>query len=532
MFVLCAAESDVQAGEHAVNAAMRTSGKPCYAYFNLQAIDRAYRQCRKGKQNTIGACLYQTQLLDHLVTTRDSLQALCWQPKPPISFVVTKPKAREVYAAQFEDRVVHHLLVNELTGLLDAQFIFDAASNRKNKGTHFAVNRLQYFMQQLDGRGWFLQLDIANFFNSVSRPILLNLLNKHLTKQIKKNNLTTEKSRHLYWLCLQIIGQKVEVECAIKLGGENEFANVPAHKRLSNAPLDTGLPIGNLTSQFFANIYMNELDQFIKHHLKCRHYVRYVDDFILCHQSKAQLQKWQMEIEKFLEQKLALSLKEEKILAPLTQGANFLGYIIKPYYRLVRKRVLGNLHEKLKQSQRRLKPSLHQWDFQPELVQNLQAVVNSYWGHFKHADSYQLKQTLFKRYAWLNLLFSCPQQLCPAWYPPNVRSFASQWYYFKQRFPTFVLLMQCGNQIVIERRHEKAMSCTFNIYKHPRLTNLIQIPISQLTQACHALAQGNLAYLFCDEQGHLKNGLKKRCLRVLFNPNVNANDLPTGPLNE
>ena len=92
--------------------------------------------------------------------------------------------------------------------------------------------------------------------------------------------------------------------------------------------------------------------------------------------------------------------------------------------------------------------------------------------------------------------------------------------------------MQCGNQIVIERRHAKAMSCTFNIYKHSRLTNLIQIPISQLTQACHALAQGNLAYLFCDEQGHLKNGLKKRCLRVLFNPNVNANDLPTGPLNE
>ena len=115
-----------------------------------------------------------------------------------------------------------------------------------------------------------------------------------------------------------------------------------------------GLPIGNLTSQFFSNVYLNELDQFVKHTLKCKHYIRYVDDFILLHKSQKQLLAWQAAIEIFIDTKLKLQLKPEQILKPTSAGADFLGYIVKPKYKLVRNRVYHNLRKKLKKCWRYL----------------------------------------------------------------------------------------------------------------------------------------------------------------------------------
>jgi len=510
-----------------------------YAYFNLQAVDNAYQQCRKRKRKTISACLYETKLLDYTINSKNALQNLSWQPNPPIAFVVTKPKAREVYAAQFEDRVIHHLLVNELEILLDSQFIFDAASNRKHKGTHFAVNRLQKFMQQHQGKGWFLQLDIANFFHSISQPILLDLLEKHLTKQVNKKTISLEKSQHLLWLCRQIILQKIDATTCVKLGKLKDFSKVPKHKRLSELVPGKGIPIGNLTSQFFANIYLNELDQYIKHQLKCRHYVRYADDFILCHSNKKQLQQWQNTIALFIEQKLALSLKKDIILQPLSQGANFLGYIIKPYYKLVRKRVLGNLHEKLMCLYAQLTPyKKSQLDCKPEVLQKLRAVLNSYWGHFSHGDTYTLKCALFRRYAWLQWLFINPQQLIPRWYPLSVNRFSCQWRYFYHQYSGFVVLLQCGNKVITQARlpiggiglyasdsikqkkHNSSQHVRVN--KHIKSPSLYQFPLRYLNDARKHLALTHQAYVYCNEQGYLKGGLKKRCVRIIAWPTDNT----------
>lgn len=376
-------------------------------YFSLQALYAAFYRSRQRKRHKVRVCCYEMHWLDALITTRDQLQNRTWQPAPPVVFCVSKPKAREVYAAQFQDRVVHHLVVPWLEAWLDHKFIADAASNRKGKGTHYAVDRAQRFMRQLNGKGYFLQLDIANFFNSINQSLLLELLGRQLHKQVKKRKANLQQARDAYWICQRIIRQPL-AEQAIILGNAQKLEQVPRHKRLSQAPPDTGLPIGNLTSQFFANLYLNELDQWIKHELKVRFYIRYVDDFLLLHEDPAQLRHWHQQIALFLQQRLKLALKTDAKLAPCQAGADFLGYIIRPHYRLVRRRVVGNLHDKLQAMQLRLfvlhRPGL--LDLPPSQRQTLHALLSSYWGHFNHAAAYRLKQRVLQRFPWLGWLLT------------------------------------------------------------------------------------------------------------------------------
>lgn len=467
-------------------------------------MERAYRACRKRKRGRVRTCLYEQQLLDNLVDTTRTLQQGSWQPAPPVVFCVPKPKVREVYAAQFQDRVVHHWLVPRLEQLLDSTFIYDAASNRQGKGTHFAVRRLQGFMRKHRGQGWLLQLDIANFFNTIDRRILLELLARHLRKAARQGRATLAQARYLYRLSRVIINQPL-AEQAVLMGDPALLARVPEHKRLAYAGAHKGLPIGNLTSQFFANVYMNELDQFIKHQLKCRAYVRYVDDFVLLHENKEQLLCWQQQMAAFLQQRLALSLKPGSILVPLRQGADFLGYIVKPGYCLVRRRVLGNLHEKVQHfAARLLKPGAGGWllDIPQEGREALRATLASYWGHFAHADTYRLRQALFRRYAWLPWLFADAHSLRPRWQPPAVTGFASQCRYFCQQYPVDSVLIQKGNRLLC-LRGQGAVE---------------EYPMAGLDFLRRQCQQQGRSFALITEQGFLPGGMKRRLLRQLWLP--------------
>ena len=162
-------------------------------------------------------------------------------------------------------------------------------------------------------------------------------------------------------------------------------------------PTNKGLPIGNLTSQFFANLYLNELDQFVKHKLKCRYYFRYMDDMIILHPDKSQLLEWRKEISHFLKQNLKLKLHPKKqTIQPVAHGIDFLGYIIKPEYLLSRRRVVGNLKRKLHYFNKLLDKKA----FLPNLnfIRQTQATVNSYYGHFRHANCFHLKRGLYSNY--------------------------------------------------------------------------------------------------------------------------------------
>lgn len=364
---------------------------------SFTACHAAWLKARQGKRPSANQLRFDAHWLDNLLALHDGLRSGQWQPARTVSFVVQHPKVREIHAPAFADRIVHHLLVPRLEKFYEPIFIHDSYANRQGKGSHAAVDRLQQFMRQRNdkkGQGWFLQLDIHNYFNTIHRPTLYAMLCKRLDQMKQRRVLPASHALALRSLCHKILAEKVTEN----VRDPHAAAQLPPHKRLCNSAAGCGLPVGNLTSQFFANVYLNALDQFVKHTLKVKHYVRYVDDFVLLADTQAQLESWKQQISVFLEQTLQLSLKVDSKLAPIAQGVDFLGYVVFAHHRLVRQRVVQHCNAKLAQWQRvrGCKNRVEVRDFE-----KLQALLGSYWGHFEHADSVRLRQGLFAKFVWL-----------------------------------------------------------------------------------------------------------------------------------
>lgn len=371
----------------------------CHESVSLRSLHTAWREARRGKRPGANQLDFDQNWSDNLIQLQSQLNAGAWKPKPATCFISTKPKAREIHAPDFSDRVVHHWLVPHLEAIYESTFIFDAFSNRKGKGTHSAVDRLKGFARQVDsgqGGGWYLQLDIKNYFNSIHRPTLYAMLKDRM----ERNDISMAVRRTVHALLRRSAGGgEVIYRCSVA-----ERASVPPHKRLENARPGCGIAIGNLSSQFFANVYLDALDQFVKHVLKAKRYVRYVDDFVLVHESRAQLQAWQVEIAEFLKTRLRLELKTDVKLRQLDCGIDFLGYVIYPHHTLVRRRVITHARERLDAWQREHVRDRHILATPSEL-RELRSVCASYGGHFRHADSYRLREAFRSRYPWLKAVF-------------------------------------------------------------------------------------------------------------------------------
>jgi RNA-directed DNA polymerase len=470
----------------------------------FEAIYHAWCACRRRKRKTPQAQNYEVNLLDNLMGAVQALSERRWRPSPPVCFVVSQPKGREVHAAQFADRVIHHYLVPQLEPLFENVFIYDVYSNRKNKGAHAAVNRLQAFMRSLQGGDYkapvsegpyYLQLDIASFFNSIDRPLLFQMIQKRLRQTAAKQQITQQKAEELRWLTHVILKQDVAAQSRL-IASESEYQRVPPHKRMINAGEGKALPIGNLTSQLFANVYLNPLDQFIKHTLKCRHYIRYVDDMILLHNDRGQLLEWLGKIERYLNQELGLQLRQPRLLRPISDGADFLGYIVRPHYRLVRRRVVDNLWQRLVRFERQIVNGSYKNGWRLALRADdrepLRSVLASYLGHFSHANSYHLQQRLWQRFQWLLLLFWYDAgRLLPRWEPRSVAGFRGQCYYFQRQYPLACVRIQKGWQ------YESL----------PALSNKPELSSSSLFNRVVAVV--------VREEGYLAGGLKRRCYHQL-----------------
>lgn len=346
---------------------------------NLKKIYTAYLDCRETKRNSASAVEFEFNLEKNLKELFLEVQQRKYEPGKSVCFVVREPKPREVFAACFRDRIVHHLLVNELHNAGERIFISDSYACRINKGTHKAVRKLRDFLKTNKGRRLhFLQLDIDSFFMSIDKIILENLVKKIIEKQ-NKSSVWKEEA---VWLAEKIIQHDPTKN--FQMNSPLEFFKlISDRKSLFKQPKTRGLPIGNYTSQFFANVYLNELDQFVKRDLKCRRYVRYVDDFILLHNDPAVLRKWMSEIKNFTEKRLKLKISDRKIrMQDMNKGIDFLGYFIKPDYVLARKAVVCRFKKKIK-NRENLK------------ITNFKAMIRSYFGHFSHADC----RSLIKKYA-------------------------------------------------------------------------------------------------------------------------------------
>jgi hypothetical protein len=248
--------------------------------FSFKNAYRRYLDCRRKKRNTINALKYEINAGENTAKLEQELTDKTYRPSRSILFAARKPKVREIFAADFRDRVVHHILVKELEKIWEPIFIHDSYACRIGKGTHKAAKRLQAFLRRITANGhiraYYLQLDVKDFFTSIDKDILFALLKAKLN------------SPEVLWLTEKIIFWDCTTSY-VQRGNRTLLSNIPANKSLFGKENRRGLPIGNLTSQFFANVYMDRLDQFVKHTLKAHYYLRYVDDFVLLSQDREEL---------------------------------------------------------------------------------------------------------------------------------------------------------------------------------------------------------------------------------------------------
>ena len=294
---------------------------------------QAYLDCRRNKRNSASALEFEDHVERNLFELHEELIAGTYRPGRSICFVITRPKPREVWAAVFRDRVVHHLLYNHIAPRFHASFVADSCACIPGRGTLYAARRLEHQVRSVT-ENWsrpasYLKLDLANFFVSIDKTVLLAQIQRRVTEP--------------WWMALAetILMHDPRQDVEVR-GSRRELALVPPHKSLFNAPSDHGLPIGNLSSQFFANVLLDDLDQFVKHRLRAPHYVRYVDDFVLVHRDVAWLNSARSEIESRLAD-LHLALNPRKTVSqPVDRGIDFVGHLIKPWRRTPRANALPN----------------------------------------------------------------------------------------------------------------------------------------------------------------------------------------------
>ncbi len=342
----------------------------------LTDLFTAYYCARKNKRNTKSQVRFERNLSDNLIGLYHEICERRYKVGRSMCFIINDPVKREVFAAAFRDRIVHHLLYNWLMPVFDRTFIYDSYSCRVGKGTLFGVERLEHHIRSCSDNFkkpcYVLKMDIEGYFMSIDRRRLFDIIISHLIKMRQKGLVRFDFELALYLLELVIFNEPTK-GCYRK-GKVSDWCDLPASKSLFYARSGCGLPIGNLTSQLFSNIYLSYLDDYIKRELRCRHYGRYVDDFYIVGLSKHEMMQLVPKIKAFLETKLELKLHPRKIrIIPVGQGVPFLGVVIKPYQRYMTHRSLSGAYRKLEEV----------WVHEPDPYK-VQSVCNSYKGYSKH----------------------------------------------------------------------------------------------------------------------------------------------------
>ena len=267
---------------------------------------------KKGKTKRRYIKRFKKHLKENLTKLQRELLNQTYKPHELKKFILRDPKTRKISKSAYRDRIVHHAVCNFIVPDFDKDFIYDCHANRIGKGTLKAIERFDKFKRKVSKNNtrecYVLKADIKHYFEEIDHKILVDMIKRKI------------KDKKVIWLIERILAVN--------------------HKT-------KGMPLGNLTSQFFANVYLNELDYFVKHNLKAKFYIRYVDDFVILHESQETLKQWKREINSFLKEKLKLELHPSKsnVLA-LSKGINFLGFRIFYHYKLIRKSNLKNFERK------------------------------------------------------------------------------------------------------------------------------------------------------------------------------------------
>lgn len=313
---------------------------------NLHA---AYLKARRGKRYSPDVLSFGANLEEELFSLRQELRQEEYATGEYRVFRIYEPKEREIAALPFRDRVVHHALCTVIEPLFERTFIGDSYACRPGKGTHAASDRLTQFLRRAQrawGKGYCLKADIAKYFQSISHERLKLVIRK-------------------------------TIRCAPTLRLIDNIIDSAGKK---------GLPIGNLTSQLFANVYLSAMDHFIKESLRIRFYVRYMDDFIILHRDKGILREWKERIGAFLGV-MGLSFNAKTSIFPTTQGVDFVGYRTWSTHKLLKKRSIMGMR-------RKMKALAKQYRENHVSLSRIQMVIQSWLGHARHADSKRITSSL------------------------------------------------------------------------------------------------------------------------------------------
>lgn len=323
----------------------------------------AARKAQRGKRFKAATAIFNLNLEKELLRLQEKLVNDTYHHGGYYDFLIYDPKQRLISAAPYRDRVVHHALCNVIEPLLDKSFIFDTYACRKNKGTHAAVDRYQAFARK---NRYVLKCDIRKYFASIDHEILLAMIARKI-RCLKTQGLIRK-----------IVGSRLDPSQTTYFPGDDLFTPITRKK---------GIPIGNLTSQFFANLYLDGFDHFIKETLGCRHYIRYVDDWVVLDNSKERLNDIKAQAIQYLEGlRLALHPKKNRVHR-VCDGILFLGYRIFPSHRLLAKSNVLGMRRRLK------KMELLYRDGKISLA-SVHQRIQSWIGHAGHADTWRLRQTL------------------------------------------------------------------------------------------------------------------------------------------
>ncbi|MFA4880357.1 MAG: reverse transcriptase/maturase family protein [Candidatus Doudnabacteria bacterium] len=324
----------------------------------------AWDDFKVGKWRKMDVRRFEWKLEKNIFQLQRELRRRSYKHGSYTSFYIRDPKQRHIHKAEVRDRILHHAIFSVLNPIFEPTFIPHSFSCRIGKGTHKGVLALNNFVRKTSKNCskacYILKCDVRKFFGTVDHGILMSILKKRI------------KDENAIWLIKEII---------------NSFSS-----EQSDILTERGLPIGNLTSQLFANIYLNELDQFVKNKLRIKCYARYTDDFVIVEKKRKELENILFETDSFLREKLSLELHPQKIvIRKHSQGIDFLGYVVLPHYWLLRTKTKKRIFKKLKMR-------VIQYKAGGIDKKSLNQSLHSYLGVLSHADTYKLKEELVNQF--------------------------------------------------------------------------------------------------------------------------------------
>lgn len=354
---------------------------------------KAYFDAKKNKGKTANALAFAVSYEKNIIELYEDIINYRYQIRSSICFIVNNPVKREIFAADFRDRVVHHLLFNYLNPIFERSFIKDSYSCRKGKGTSYGINRVSHFIrscsENYQKECWIMKLDIRGYFMSIDR----NILYKKIEEKINSiKNAEFDKNLILYLTRLIVFNDPTK-GCRFR-SQPQDWVGLPKPKSLFRADKNKELPIGNLTSQLCANIYLNQFDHFVKEKLGLKYYGRYVDDMVFVHKNKDILKNSILKIEHYLKNNLGLTLHPRKIyLQKSNIGVYFLGVFIKPRCIYAGRRTKNNFIK-----------NLYEIEKKKVIKKEDVSIINSYLGMMIHYNTYKLRRKIMSCFGFTNSL--------------------------------------------------------------------------------------------------------------------------------